>query len=322
MSGAFLSEVVWVVEMAKQTNGLPCVRRRNPFMSFSERWKMRKRTLLCGAAVFGLAATARAAIFQTLSPYTDTQGDEVGSTNKLRDIWSATVSNDASNLIFTINFNPAADLSAGGAFNYGIGITTGSPTAGGDTSANATTHGNPYDRTISIDSSLGGMMDWIGIFGNSAAGANGSASKPFLNYGFNDYVFGTPGSTEPAGVWTVIDTVGSGQPISPQSGGTTNSSVTVTVPMADFASNLPLTVGTTFDFDIYSTGTSAGQTAYDSLADQSATNGSGNGGGSPTTQYNGTVLDSYTIAAPVPDPATLSLLACGGLLVLKRRSKN
>ena len=280
---------------------------------------MRKRTLLCGAAVLGLATTSRAAIFQTLSPYTDAQGDEVGSTNMLRDIWSATVSNDATNLYFTINLNPAANLASGGAFNYGIGITTGSPTAGGDTSANATTHGNAYDRAISIDgTTFGGMTDWIGIFG---AGGSGSTSSPYTSYGFNDYVFGTPGSTEPAGKWTNIKNITSGEPMSTQVGGTTPSSVTITVPMADFSSNLPLTTGTTFDFDIYSTGTSAGQTAYDSLADQSPTNGPGAGGGSATAQYNGTVLDSYTIAAPVPEPATLGLISCGGLLLLKRRSK-
>jgi len=65
--------------------------------------------------------------------------------------------------------------------------------------ANATTHGNPYGRAISIDSSLGGMTDWIGIFG---AGGSGSGTSPYTSFGFNDYVFGTPTSTSPAGKWT------------------------------------------------------------------------------------------------------------------------
>jgi hypothetical protein len=272
-----------------------------------------------GACVLGLLAfavtSAVGSIFQTASPYTDAHGDEVGSTNMLRDLWSATITNDAINLYFTINFNPAANLATGGQFNYGIGITTGSPTAGGDTDSSAD-HGNPYSRAISIDSSLGGMMDWIGIFGAPTGG--GSTGTPYTSYGFNDYVYGTPGSTEPSDVWTKIETVSSGEPIAVQGSGTTPSSVTVTVPMSDFASNLPLTPGTTFDFDIYSTGTSAGQTAYDSLADQSATNGSGGGGGSATAQYDGTVLDSYTIVA-VPEPATLALCGLGCLALLKRR---
>ena len=252
---------------------------------------MGQRANLLVLAVLSTTVAAEAAIFQTASPYTDVQGDQVASTNKLRDIWSASVSNDATNLIFTINFSPAADLSAGGNFNYGIGITTGSPTAGGDTSAQwkRATHGNPYDRTISIDSSLGGMTDWIGIFGALGTGGTGNAgssTNPFVSYGFNDYVWNST-----TGSWgTQVEKVASGEPIASQTGGTTNSTMTVTVPMADF-SNLTLTPGSTFDFDIYSTGTTSGQTAYDSLADQSPTNSTNSG----TTQYNGTVLDSYTI---------------------------
>ncbi len=59
--------------------------------------------------------------------------------------------------------------------------------------------------------------------------------------------------------------------------------------------------GSSFLFDIYSTGTSAGQTAYDSLADQTATNGTN----SATAQYNGTTLDMYTLNAAA---APLSLV--------------
>jgi hypothetical protein len=87
--------------------------------------------------------------------------------------------------------------------------------------------------------------------------------------------------------------------------------------MSDFAANLSLTPGTTFDFDVYSTGTSGNQTAYDSLAFQGPIQtGTFNG----TAQYNGTVLDSYTIA--VPEPSTLALAGLGGLvLVLRRRER-
>lgn len=282
---------------------------------------MLKRMGICVLGVLGFAVSAAVgSIYQTASPYTDTLGDAVASSlpaNPLRDISSATITNDATNLYITLNLNPAANLATGGSFNYGIGITTGSPTAGGDTSA-ATDHGNPYGRAISIDSSLGGMTDWIGFFGAGATGANGSAAHPFTSFGFNDYVYGTPGSSATAGVWTKIDTVSSGEPISVQGSNTTDSSIALTVPMADFATNLALTAGTTIDFDIYSTGTSGNQTAYDSLADQSPTQtGTYNG----TAQYNGTVLDSYTIAA-VPEPATLALGAIGCLGLLKRRGRS
>jgi hypothetical protein len=284
---------------------------------FAEEWKMSKRGILSSAVIFSAAVAANAAIYQsgpiapsTVATYTDAQGDQVGSTNKDRDIWSVTITNDATNLYFTINLNPGADLSAGGSFDYGIGITTGSPTAGGDTSANATTHGNAYDRTISIDSSLGGMTDWIGIFGalgTGGTGTAGSSTNPYVSYGFNDYVWnGTTWGTQ-------VDKVASGEPIAPQAGGTTNSTMTVTVPMADF-SNLTLTTGSSFLFDVYSTGTSSGQTAYDSLADQTATNGTN----SSTTQYNGTVLDSYTI---VPEPASACIMTLSSLALLASRKR-
>ena len=279
---------------------------------------MRKRTLLCGAAVFGLATTARAAIYQTVSPYTDTQGDSLGSTNGGRDIVGATITNDATNLYITMTFNPtsvtntntnttesAASIATSG-YNYGIGITTG-PGAGGDTMA-STDHGNPYGRAISIDSTLGGMTDWVGVYGAGGAGTTGS---PYTSYGFNDYVYSSS-------TWTKIDTVSSGQPLSATGGDANDNTISLTVPMSDFT-NLTLTPGTTIDFDIYTTGSSGNQTAYDSLADQSATQPEATY--SATTQYDGTVLDSYTIVAPVPEPATLGLLSCGGLLLLKRRSK-
>ena len=274
---------------------------------------MLKRVRMCVVGVLGItASSAMGSIFQTASPYTDTAGDQVGSTNPARDIRSATITNDATNFYITINLNPAATLGTV-SFDYGIGITTGSPTAGGDTSANATTHGNPYARTISIDSSLGGMMDWIGLF---PAGGAGTVASPWTSYGFNDYVFGTPGSSEPANVWTKIETVSGGQPMATQNSQTGLSSITVTVPLADFISNLNLVPGATIDFDIYSTGTSAGQTAYDSLADSAPTNATN----SATTQYNGTVLDSYTLQ--VPEPATLGLLGVGSLVLMKRRGKS
>jgi len=290
---------------------------------------MRKRTLLCGAAVFGLATTG---LYASPVSYFDTQGDSLGSTNGGRDIVGATIDNDGTNFYITLEFNPTTTTNSSGTetpaniatsgYNYGIGITTGT-NANGDTSANMTTHGNAYDRAISIASSITtvdgvanpmtnvGMTDWIGIYGYGTGVSPGSASNPYTSYAFNDYVFSSS-------TWTKKNTVASGEPISATGGDASDNTITLTVPMSDFT-NLTLTPGTTIYFDVYTTGSSGAQTAYDSLADQSPTQ-------TPasyvaTNQYNGTVLDSYTIQTPVPEPATLSLLSCGGLLLLKRRSK-
>jgi hypothetical protein len=247
--------------------------------------------------------------------YTDALGDQNGSANLLRDISSATIANDSSNFIITLNMNPGANLSTGGAFNYIIGITTGNPTAGGDTSS-AADHGNPYGRSISFDGSFGGMTDFIGVFG---AGGAGSVASPFTSYGFNDYAYGTPGSVGITNAgWTKINTVSSGQPLSMQPSTTISNTITLTVPMRDFASNLTLTVGTTIDFDLDSTGTSGNQTAYDSLAVQGFIQPTNTY--SSTFQFNETVLDQYTITA-VPEPSTIGLIITGlfGALAIRRR---
>jgi PEP-CTERM motif-containing protein len=246
-----------------------------------------------------------------------------GSANALRAISFATIANDANNLYITLGINPTGNLATGGAFNYIIGITTGNPSAGGDLSTDATTHGNAYDRDISFSSAFGGMTDFVGIFG---AGGSGSGSSPYTSYGFNDYVYGTPTSTSPAGKWTGIETKSSGEPLSDQPSTSIPNEITVTVPLADFADNLSLTPGTTIDFDIDSTGTAATDTAYGSLADPTLIQpgvpaGSGSSPFSNTYQFNETELDQYTITA-VPEPGTLALAGLSGLsMILFRRRK-
>jgi hypothetical protein len=276
--------------------------------------KKQFRAVVVGLGVLALTVSSGTCgtIFQSGgsgTTYTDVLGDGQGSANLLRDISFATISNDANNLYITFGINPAGNLASGGNFNYIMGITSGNPTAGGDTSANGTTHGNAYHRAISFDSSFGGMTDFIGIFG---AGGSGVATNPFTSYGFNDFVFGTPGSGTPSGIWTNIETVAGGEPLNGA-----NNAVTITVPLSDFAANLSLTPGSTFDFDIMSTGTAAGQTAYDSLAVQGNIQATFNS----TFQYNATVLDQYTITS-VPEPATLAMAGLGGLaLALLRRAR-
>jgi hypothetical protein len=276
---------------------------------------------VAGFAVLGLAVfSAPGQIINQSggSGTTYTGIDEAqGSANALRAISFATIANDANNLYITLGINPTGNLATGGAFNYIIGITTGNPSAGGDLSTDSTTHGNAYDRDISFSSAFGGMTDFIGIFG---AGGSGSTSSPYTSYGFNDYVFGTPTSTSPTGVWTKSDTVSSGEPLSDQPSTSIPNEITITVPFIDFKDNLSLTPGTTIDFDIDSTGTSANTTAYGSLADPSLIQpgvpaGSSASPYSGSYQFNETELDQYTITA-VPEPGTLALFGISGLSTL------
>jgi hypothetical protein len=222
----------------------------------------------------------------------------------LRDLSSATFSNDGLNLYIKLNLNPGANLATGGNFNYVIGITTGGG-AGGDTSANATTHGNPYGRAISIDGSLGGMTDFIGVFG---AGGSGNMASPFTSFGFNTYAWNTNGTSL---TWSKTFQVNSGMPMSSQPATSIPNSIDLTIPMSSFAANLSLTPGTTIYFDICSTGTSGNQTAYDSLVVQGPIQGTF----SATAQYNATTLFSYTITA-VPEPTAGALMGLGGLVLL------
>ncbi|HVM48456.1 MAG TPA: PEP-CTERM sorting domain-containing protein [Candidatus Acidoferrum sp.] len=268
-----------------------------------------------GVLAIAVGSASGGTIYQSGSAgttYTDALGDQQGSANLLRDLSSVTVSNDANNLYLTLDVNPGGNLATGGAFNYIIGITTGNPSAGGDTSASST-HGNAYGRSIAFDTSFGGMTDFIGVFG---AGGSGSVASPYTSYGFNDYVYGTPGSTTPAGVWTKINTVSSGQPMSSQPSTSTPNSISLTVPLSDFGANLALTPGVTFDFDVFSTGTSGNQTAYDSLVTQTPIQ---SGTYSATYQVVDTVLDQYTM---VPEPSALALAGLGAVcLMLSRRCR-
>jgi hypothetical protein len=282
---------------------------------------MRTRLGLLSVGVLAALPLASLAgtIYQTLSPYTNGDpGDGQGSSNQDRDINSATITNDNTNLYITIYLSTTANLGSGGSFNYAIGMTPGNSNAGGDTSADTTNHGNPYKRAISIDSSFGGMTDFIGLFQTNGAGTTGS---PYMNMGFNDYSFsGTPA----APVWTQIENVSPGQSLIMQPSTSTFNAMTITVPMSDFSANIPMAVGDSFDFDIWVTGTSGGQTAYESLANNAPTQdppGDPTAGNTfnATAQFNATQLDQYTIQAVVPEPASLSMVVIAGLGLMTRR---
>jgi hypothetical protein len=246
-----------------------------------------------------------------------------GSANKGREISSATIFNDANNLYITLALNPNGNLETQGSFDYLMVITSGNPSAGGDTEADVTTDGNAYDRAISIDSGFGGMTDMIGLFGAGPSGANGSAAHPFTSFGFNDWTFS-------GGTWAQANNYATGGTIVNGSAGNPTE-ISFTVPMSDLP-NLNWTPGSTFDFDFDSTGTGTGQTAYGDLVLPGPVQGgtyyvngtstTGSGTYSATYQFNETTLDQYTVGA-APEPGTLALAGLSGLslLVFRRLRK-
>ncbi len=79
--------------------------------------KKQFKTVTAGLGVLALAVSSGTCgtIFQSGgsgTTYTDVLGDGQGSGNLLRDISSATIANDANNLIITLAINPAGNTVA------------------------------------------------------------------------------------------------------------------------------------------------------------------------------------------------------------------
>ena len=188
------------------------------------------------------------------------------------DISSVEVNNTATDLIFKINL--AGDPVATDWGKYMIGFDT---TTGGDTV------GNGWARPIGMSS---GMDYWVGSWADGGNGAN--------LYNFS-------------GVWNFQSaTYG---PNTDNAVVTKNSSsITVQFSYAGFG----LAPGSTFLFDVYTSGGGGGDGAIDALGNPAQS--IANWGDS----YNsGNLVNSYTIPA-VPEPTSLALLGIGASLIIGR----
>lgn len=158
----------------------------------------------------------------------------------------------------------------------------GKYTIGFDTTAGGDSAGNGWARPISMP----GMDYWIGTWADSGNGAN--------LYNFS-------------GVWN-FQSATSGPNTDNLLVTKDSSSLTVQFNYA----GLGLTAGSSFLFDVYTTGGGGGDGAIDALGNpaQSVANWG--------DSYNsGALVNSYTIPA-VPEPTSLALLGIGATLVIGR----
>ena len=222
-----------------------------------------------------LASLALAGMSAQAATYADSTGENfTGAGGGILDITSVEVNTTATDLIFKINLagDPSSPTDWG---KYLIGIDS---VAGGDTV------GNGWGRPISMSS---GMDYWVGSWADSGNGVQ---------------VFGYSGS------WSQIGAAGTfaGGPAVPGLAITKNtSSVTITAPL----SLLGLASGSSFTFDVYTSGGGGGDSAVDALGNPGQTIANW---GDP---YNsGGLVKSFT----VPEPSALALIGLGSLALVRR----
>ena len=221
--------------------------------------------------VMAVALLAAAAPRANATTYTDSTGENfTGAGGGILDITSVEVNNDANDIIFKINL--AGNPVATDWGKYMVGIDS---VAGGDTS----TTGNGWVRPINMPA---GMDYWLGSWVDSGNGAE--AYKYTGSWGLLNATYATAGALS----------------ISKDA-----SSVTLTYDLA----SLGLSIGSTFNFDVYTSGGGSGDSAVDALANPSQSISDWPG------PYSSTLVDSYTV---VPEPSTLTLVALGGLMLVGR----
>jgi hypothetical protein len=232
--------------------------------------------------------------------YTDALGDNYGGPEV--DISTVVVSNDASNIYFQINLNPAANIGPTANYfaNYEIGFQMGGG-AGGQTAINGTygtgipAAGNPYGNAVGIST---GENYFIGSF----------LAGPTYSGGAQLYGYSSVSGWSQIGSTMLATEVYTGTP-----------STSFSFPLSD----LGLSVGSQFNFDVW-TSFGSPQGAYDAL-DNVGTGGS-------IAPYSGGTYDSatapgstfgttiYTVTA-VPEPASLLVFGGSGLALMLRRRR-
>lgn len=264
---------------------------------------MRKMRILSAAAlatICGLSLVSAASAAQT---YTDALGDNYGGPEV--DIQDVVVSNDANNITFHIDLNPAANIgpTANRFANYEVGIQEFGG-FGGQTAINGTfgtgnpAAGNPYGNSVGISS---GEQFFIGSF---LAGTT-------FNGGAQLYAYSSITG------WSQIG------PTAP------NNQMNTGTPFQEFTfplSALGLNIGDSFNFDVWDSFGSP-QGAYDAL-DNAIKQANTPFGGTPaydsaTAPGSTFATTIYTVTAPMPEPMSLGMFAgLAGMALVRRRRAN
>jgi hypothetical protein len=238
------------------------------------------KKMICAAAVVALAGAANADVYNDNTGASADGGDMadafVGFPHL--DIVSVTVTNDATNLYFDIQLN--ADLDAANWGKYIVGMDTGANA--GDNS----TDPSSWNRNVDWGR---GITDFLGTWADDGGSGMGGELRQF------------DGAT-----WGLTDaTYLGGGLIGGSDANHATGMQSVWVNMAA----LGLSVGDTFDFDVFSSGGGADPGVDHLSRSDEATDDWG------TTSVAGEFL-SYTI---VPAPSSIALLGLGGLAAIRRR---
>jgi hypothetical protein len=232
------------------------------------------RTNMKSSILTSLVVAGAALAFPAMAAtYTDSVGENfTGAGGGILDITSVEVNNTSTDLIFKINL--AGDPVATDWGKYMIGIDS---TAGGDTA------GDGWARPIRMSS---GMDYWVGSWVDSGNGAE--MYKYTGSWGLQDATY----SSNPDVLSITKDA----------------SSVTLSFKFA----GLGLSLGNSFNFDVYTSGGGTGDSAVDALANPAQTiNDWG------VAYDSGANVDSYTLVA-APEPGACAILGLGALVMVRR----
>ena len=234
-----------------------------------------KKNLLFTFVTAALAVSSSFAVQGTTSPYTDAVGDidpGISTTAGTLDMLGMEVTNDSTDITFTLTVN--GDVSTTDWGKFMVGIATG---------GTGTTTGNGWSRPINLSSPVGGMDYWIGSWVDGGGGAE------FYNY---DGI-GWTGPSSLAG-------------FSFAAGASSTISFTLTL------SSLGLAPNDVFYFDAYSSGGGGGDSAIDVLANPNISiTDWGQTYTSSTTGDAGLGLNSYQVVPEPTTYALLALGALG-----------